>query len=179
MNIEEIEKRILEILYEIPEYELGADLYHLFVKIDENEYQIQDAVSLLVYGGYVVENNIVGNETIYKITAKGRIKFKNPDKLVNNNSNMSINVTGNNNTIVTNSNLSNSFNDLYNSVNELDKSEELKQEIREKIKTIEEELNKKEVNTFKVKEIMDWLKTSASGTIPFLMSIILKLYGLP
>ncbi|MEM2293108.1 MAG: hypothetical protein QXU45_06980 [Candidatus Bathyarchaeia archaeon] len=71
--------------------------------------------------------------------------------------------------------VSNAFNQAYQFIqNKTEIQPELREEIKNKLQVLEEELKKEEPNLGKIQEIWKWLKQNASWIVPMIAHIVLE-----
>lgn len=127
---------------------------------EEGENIAREAIKLAKHSG----NKTVTGQDIYFVVNQHITNVYNSQGVVTNSNNVHIKIN----------NISNSFNELYEQSENYDNSIEIK----EKLKLIENELQKKDINQSKIKITSNWLKRNANWTIPIISQILLSALGL-
>jgi len=73
--------------------------------------------------------------------------------------------------------IKNSFNEIYKELEKIELDKEHKQIAEKRIKEVEEELQKDDPSSTKVKAIIDFLKKNASSIVPMVVETIKKILG--
>jgi len=183
MNENRIRRGILEILYDYEEEHSGDqmgghDLTEKLGDIEPNELIFN--MNYLENKGYMDIEEYLEGEFIANITHQGIDLIENNEEFntkfplitITNINNSKGVVLGSNNVqidIKDSINIKDSFNELYK---QIDITNDDANEIKENIKQIEIELNKKEVNSSTIKNSVSWLKRNANWTIPTITQII-------
>ncbi|MDO5836099.1 MAG: hypothetical protein Q4P17_06285 [Methanobacterium sp.] len=184
MDNQEIRRKIIELLYDnaskgservtkgILKKELGIGYNELNFNINYLEKERYISVERFMGGHYVVE-----------IRSRGINLVENPKKFDSLFPLVNITQIYNSKGVVVGSshiklnidesvNIKDSFNEIYNELRNQKNSDE----IIEKIKAIEHELNNDTINKSKIKNSMDWLKRNANWTIPSIVQIITSVF---
>jgi hypothetical protein len=170
--MKQIQRRLLEALNEFnvenPEYYIERG--HLANKLQIDDKTLEKTVLDLHKEKYVDMGKAIGiTFDSVKITDKGINLIENHE--FNIQDGQSVVISEN-----VNRDIENSFNEIYNAIESLNL--ENKNEIRQKVNIIHEELKKDRISRSKIKSSVEWLKINASWTIFPLAQIILKSYGL-
>lgn len=127
---------------------------------EEGENIAREAIKFAKHSG----NKTVTGQDIYFVVNQHITNVYNSQGVVTNSNNVKIDIN----------NISNSFNELYKQSDNYDNSNEIK----EKLKLIESELQKKDINQSNIKKAYGWLKRNANWTIPTITQITLTTFGL-
>lgn len=168
MDNKQIQRQILELLNDFnkenPEYYVAR--YYLIDKLQIDDKKLEKNVLYLYNEKYVDMGKAIGTTfNSVKITSKGIHLIENT---VQDSQNVVIASEDANNDITE------SFYQIYQKIESLNLDN--KDEIRQKINIIEEELKKDTISKSKIKDSSDWLKTNANWTILPLAQIIIGIW---
>ncbi len=184
MDNKEIRRKILEALYKHEEQNPGRFLPSGNLKklVDIEEKKLESNVYYLKRGRYIeIREFLQGYHA--KIANRGIDLVENNEEFnrifppvnittIHNSKGV---VVGSNNVeikIDESINITDSFNEIYDKANDFENAEEIK----ERIKVIEEELKKDNINKSQIKSSMDWLKRNANWTFPSLVQILTSIF---
>jgi hypothetical protein len=170
--MKQIQRRLLEVLNEFnvenPEYYIERG--HLANKLQINDKTLEKTVLDLHKEKYVDIGKALGvTFNSVKITDKGIDLIENPEFDVQEGQSAAISEN-------VDRDIENSFNEIYNAVESLNL--ENKDEIRQKVDIIHEELKKDRISRSKIKSSVEWLKLNARWTILPIAQIVMEFYGL-
>jgi hypothetical protein len=168
--MKQIQRRLLEVLDEFntmnPEYYMARG--HLVDKLQIDDKTLEKNVLDLYKGKYVDIGKALGvTFNSVKITDKGIDLIESHEFDVQ---------EGQSAAISGDRNIENSFNEIYAAIESLNL--ENKDEIRQKVNIIQEELKKDRIRRSKIKNSVEWLKLNARWTIFPIAQIVMEFYGL-